>query len=164
MQRRHGTLHSIWIAERATEPLRSVARVRAVPGVGLEGDRYASERGTFSGRPSASSRDVSLIDVATVDDVARATGHDLCPGDLRRNLVVAGLELESLIGAVLRIGAVRLDGTGPCPPCGHLERVLGLDVRPSMRHRGGLRARIVAGGRLTAGSPIEIERPGRSLP
>jgi hypothetical protein len=38
---------SIYIAAAAKEPTRPVAEVKAIPGVGLDGDRYARKQGTF---------------------------------------------------------------------------------------------------------------------
>src|SRR6185312_912602 len=42
-----GTIESIHIAPAATAPTLSVKEARAIPGVGLEGDRYALRLGTF---------------------------------------------------------------------------------------------------------------------
>ena len=42
-----GTLISINIASAAEAPMQSVDEVRAVPGKGLEGDRYFVRQGTF---------------------------------------------------------------------------------------------------------------------
>jgi len=50
-----GIVVSIHLASGATEPMRGVAEARAVPGRGLEGDRYFEGRGTFSGSPDTAS-------------------------------------------------------------------------------------------------------------
>ena len=42
-----GKLDSIFIAAEAKAPMVVMAEVRAVPGSGLEGDRYFLKRGTF---------------------------------------------------------------------------------------------------------------------
>ena len=42
-----GTVESIHIASPAKKPTRAVNQVQAIPGVGLEGDRYANRQGTF---------------------------------------------------------------------------------------------------------------------
>ena len=85
-------------------------------------------------------------------------------GDLRRNLVVSGLDLTALQGARLRIGEVLIEVTGTCPPCGHLDRLLGYDAQVLLHGRGGMRAGVLEGGELVAGAPITIERPPRRLP
>ena len=42
-----GTVDAIYLASAAKAPTNSVASARAIPGVGLEGDRYALKLGTF---------------------------------------------------------------------------------------------------------------------
>lgn len=159
-----GRLESIWIADFATERPRSVDRVRAIPGRGLEGDRYAKGAGTFSRVESGNVRDLTLVASAAVDHLRAATGAELDPGDLRRNLVVDGLDLPALIGAQLRLGPVLIECTGTCPPCAHLDRLLALEACDHLRGRGGLRARIVEGGELVVGSEVRVTKPARTLP
>ena len=43
-----GKVESIFIAKAAEAPMEAVIEVRAVPGAGLEGDRYFLKQGTFS--------------------------------------------------------------------------------------------------------------------
>ena len=43
-----GTVEFIYIASAATGPTHAVNEAHAIPGVGLEGDRYALRVGTFS--------------------------------------------------------------------------------------------------------------------
>ena len=42
-----GTVESIHLASAAQGPMESVAQAAAIPGTGLEGDRYALKLGTF---------------------------------------------------------------------------------------------------------------------
>ena len=42
-----GTIESIHIASAAEATVQSVDQAQAIPGVGLEGDRYAKRQGTF---------------------------------------------------------------------------------------------------------------------
>ena len=144
--------------------MQCVEVVRALPGVGLEGDRYAAGAGTFSSAPTMSVRDVSMVALETLTAVSEGVGRALTPGELRRNLVIEGLELAQYLGATLRIGNVLLECTGHCPPCAHLDRLLGFDAQPLLKNRGGLRARILAGGDLVAGTEIEVVTPPKSLP
>ena len=56
---RHGSVVSIHIAREASAPMESLAAVRAVPGRGLEGDRYFHGHGFYSERPSVGGREVT---------------------------------------------------------------------------------------------------------
>ena len=159
-----GRLESIWIAAAARERPHSVERAVALRGYGIEGDRYAAQAGTFSVGVSASTRDLTLISADAVERVRAAVVDEVLAGDLRRNLVVSGLELTELQGARLRIGEVLIEVTGTCPPCGHLDRLLGYDALVLLHGRGGMRAGVLQGGELVAGAAITIERPPRRLP
>ena len=67
----------MWRRQAAELP-RSVERVRALAGRGLEGDRYSARIGTFSGRPGR--RDVTLIELEKVlEAYARESGRKLSP-------------------------------------------------------------------------------------
>jgi len=59
-----GIVVSIHLASGATEPMRGVAEARAVPGRGLEGDRYFEGRGTFSGSPDT---ELTLVEAEAVE-------------------------------------------------------------------------------------------------
>jgi len=134
--------------------MRSVDEVRAVPGRGLEGDRYFSRGGTYSDRPGPD-REVTLIESESVEALGKDFGVDIGVGDARRNLVTRGVSLNDLVGREFRIGEVRLRGLRLCEPCTHLSSLVGQDVVPGLVHRGGLRAQIVRGGVIRVGDPVE---------
>jgi MOSC domain-containing protein YiiM len=138
--------------------MRTESRIAAIAGRGLAGDRYEQGIGKFSGRFEvvAGARDVSLIDAAAVAQCNALLGSDLSACDLRRNLVISGLNLDALHGAVLAIGDVRLRVIGGCPPCGYLSRLLGMDAVRGLRHLGGARAAILESGVLTVGAVVEV--------
>lgn len=157
-------LHSIWIAPESRIDLQSVPTAIAIADVGLDGDRYARGVGTFRNRPETHGRQLSLIAHESLAALADAAGVELSPGATRRNLVTEGIDLAPLAKARLRIGEVEIECTSTCPPCGHLDRLLGIDTRTPLRNRGGLRARILVGGMLEAGAPIAIVHVPPPLP
>jgi len=55
-----GIVESIYIASEAVEPVKSIPAALAIAGVGLEGDRYALKKGTFS-KPEPD-RELTLIE------------------------------------------------------------------------------------------------------
>lgn len=157
-------LAQIFIAPNRGARMQPCERVFAEAGRGLVGDRYHAGTGTFSGRSElvAGMREVSVIAAEAVHECGRRLDHDLRAADLRRNLVLEGLDPMRLRGHMLQIGSVRLALLGSCPPCGYLSRLLGYDMRRGLAHIGGMRARILVDGMLQSDSPIEIIRAGGS--
>jgi MOSC domain-containing protein YiiM len=151
-----GTLVSIHIAPAPAAAMVSVARVRAVEGMGLEGDRYFLRTGTFA-RKWAPDAEVTLIEVEAIEALSRDYQIDLAPGDARRNLVTRGVALNHLVGLEFRVGAVAFRAHGLCEPCGHLAKVTERKVEGPLKHRGGLRAQILRGGVLTVGDAVAVE-------
>ena len=86
--------------------MQAVAEVLAVPGVGLEGDRYALKQGTFF-KPEPDF-ELTLIEAEAVESAQLEHGLKLVPGDARRNLVTRGASLNSLVGHEFQIGNVRV--------------------------------------------------------
>jgi len=147
-----GTVEAIIVAATAEAPVTIVREARALPGRGLEGDRYELGDGTFgSGRPGSA---LTLIDATVLDELAAAAD---APIDHRRNVVVRGSDLNALVGRTFRIGAVRCEGRRLCEPCAHLNRLNAFDVLRPLVHRGGLRADILTGGVLRVGDEVEAD-------
>jgi hypothetical protein len=144
-----GTVEALVIAATATAPVRAVDAVRARPGAGLEGDRYAAGGGTFaSGRPGSA---LTLVDAAVLDELAAERG---APVDHRRNVVVRGTDLNALVGREFAIGEVRCRGRRLCEPCAHLDRLNAGGVLRPLVHRGGLRADVLSEGVLRVGDRL----------
>lgn len=148
-----GRVESIAIASDAEAAMRSVPAAVAVAGSGLEGDRYAAGRGTFSAR-GGSGRDVTLIEAEAIEAL-NAAGVALGPLDARRNLVVSGLGLDALIGRRFRVGDIECRGARRCEPCAHLERLTVPGALRGLVHRGGLRADLLSGGEIRVGDEVE---------
>ncbi|MBI4540203.1 MAG: MOSC domain-containing protein [Gemmatimonadetes bacterium] len=145
---------SIHITPAAGAAIRSVAEARAVPGKGLEGDRYATGTGFYSGNPRGHD-EITLIEVETIEALARDHAITIGPGDARRNLVTRGVALNHLVGREFRVGEVRLRGLRLCEPCGHLESLTQPGVKSALVHRGGLRAQLLTEGTIRAGDPVQ---------
>jgi hypothetical protein len=144
-----GTVEQLLIAAAATAPVRLVETVTATPD-GLEGDRYAADRGTFaSGRPGSA---LTLVDAAVLEDL----GPDL---DHRRNVVVRGTDLNALVGVTFTLGDATCRGRRLCEPCAHLDRLNGGGVLRPLVHRGGLRADVLAAGTVRVGDALTPNGP-----
>ncbi|HSU14286.1 MOSC domain-containing protein [Longimicrobium sp.] len=148
-----GRVEEIWIAAGARgTPRARVESVRAVAGMGLEGDRNFGRRAAPSAkyRPE---RQVTLIEAEAIDAV-RATGRDFGAADARRNVVTRGVRLNALVGRTFRVGGVVLRGIERCDPCTHLGRLTWRGVVRDLHERGGLRAEILQGGTINTGDEL----------
>ena len=91
-----GIVVSIHLASAATEPMRGAAEAHAVPGRGLDGDRYFEGRGTFSGSPDTYFTLVQAEAVEAVEAVAPEHGLRIDQGEARCNMITAlALKLEA---------------------------------------------------------------------
>jgi len=138
-----GSVVSIHIGE-AGKPLQEVASVAAEAGVGLVGDRYHQQSGTFS-KKNSPDREITLIEEEALIALQREYQVSLTSAEARRNITTRGVPLNHLVGKTFHVGNVVLHGIRLCEPCGHLKKITGKEVE-GLKHRGGLRAQIVSGG------------------
>jgi MOSC domain-containing protein YiiM len=132
----------------------SVNAVHAVPGKGLEGDRYFNQAGALSEKHGPG-REVTLIEIEALEALKRDHEIELDPADSRRNIVTRGVPLNDLVGREFRVGEVTLRGISLCEPCSHLARLTQPGVLPGLVHRGGLRAQILTDGMIRVGDVVE---------
>jgi hypothetical protein len=145
-----GTLESIWIAPLAGAPAIGVAEVRALAGLGLDGDRHVLGTGTFPSKLSGSA--LTLIEAEVCESFAPALEASVH----RRNLVTRGIALDRLVGHEFSIGEVRCRGVRLCEPCVVMQRYADRPILRALVHRGGLRADILGDGMLRAGDPVRV--------
>jgi MOSC domain-containing protein YiiM len=148
-----GSVERIALASSAGEPVRTVEAVRAVPGRGLEGDRYLAGAGTFPTGPPGSA--LTLIEA----EVCEAFTPQLGPDDHRRNIVTRGVALNDLLGHQFALGEVRCRGMRLCEPCTVVQRYAGRPVLRELVHRGGLRADILIAGSIRVGDAVRALTP-----
>jgi MOSC domain-containing protein YiiM len=147
-----GTVESIHIASTAQGPMQAIAQVAAIPGAGLEGDRYELKQGTFY-KPEPD-YELTLIEAESIEALRRDYQVELAAGDARRNIVTRNVPLNHLVGKEFAIGDVRIRGIRLCEPCDHLQKVTGKPVLKGLLHRGGLRAQILTAGTIRVGDVV----------
>lgn len=147
-----GLVEALAVAREREGPMTRVEQATAKAGRGLEGDRYAAGRGTFS-NPHARGVDLTLIEAEALDELALPGGR-LAPADARRNVVTRGIDLDALVGARFRIGEVECLGQRLCEPCAHLQRLTAPGTLRGLVHRGGLRADVLTDGLIRVGDRI----------
>jgi MOSC domain-containing protein YiiM len=151
-----GNVVSIHIAPEAGAPMVSVQDVRAIPGRGLEGDRYFTGRGHYSGKASEAGREITLIEIEAIEAL-EGFGIKITPAESRRNIATQGVPLNHLVGATFRVGTVHLRGTRLCEPCKYLDKLTQPGVMKALIHRGGLRAQILNEGTIRVGYIIRAD-------
>jgi len=70
---------------------------------------------------------------------------------LRRNVIVSGVDLLSLIGCEFEIQGVKFRGTQHCAPCEWMDVAVAPGAKEFLKENGGLRAKILTDGELHLG-------------
>lgn len=118
------------------------AEIELVAGKGVVGDRFFDYEEDYKGQ-------ITFFDQAVVDSVkAKFNLPDLDASAFRRNVVISGLDLPSLIGQRFQIGALEFEGTQESKPCYWMDQACAPGVEEFLRGQGGLRCRILNGGFL----------------
>ncbi len=146
----------VWIGLRPARrgAMTSVKTATADTAGGLVGDRYNGRSGL---------RQVTLIQREHLDAIASHLGLDhVAPEQLRRNIVVEGLNLTALKDHHLRIGTAVLAWTGECHPCSRMEETFGSGGYNAVRGHGGITARVIESGTMAIGDRLE-RLPATSL-
>ena len=138
-----------WIGLRPARraPMRVVEAALAEAGQGLVGDRFSSSRD--------GARQVTLVAAEHLWAIASYLGQDaVAPEQLRRNLVVEGINLSALRNRAFRVGEAVLEWSGDCPPCSRMDDELGAGGYNAVRGHGGITARVVRGGPIRLGDAV----------
>lgn len=140
-----------WIGVAATprSEITVVESVRAEVGSGLAGDHHAK-------RKPGGKRQVTLIQAEHLPVVASLCRGEVQPAQLRRNLVISGINLLSLKNRQFQIGTAILEGTGDCAPCSRMEENLGDGGFQAMRGHGGITAKVIAAGDIRIGDTVSV--------
>jgi MOSC domain-containing protein YiiM len=126
-------------------PLVEVKEVECVSGRGLRGDRFFDYQENYKGQVTFFSMEVfeKLCAQFAIDDKPA--------GVLRRNVIVSGVDLLSLIGKDFEIQGVKLHGTQHCAPCEWMNVAFAPGAQQFLIENAGLRARILSDGKITVG-------------
>jgi MOSC domain-containing protein YiiM len=149
-----GRLAGIARHDRPRGPIETLESVHVSVDGGLAGDfRGAVKPG------GKRKRQVSLIEAGDWASAMADLRADLDWSVRRANLLVEGLDLPQMPGAVIAIGKdVRLEITVECDPCSRMEEIApGLKAVLTPDWRGGALARVLSGGDIAVGDEIRIE-------
>ena len=123
-------------------PVVEVDQAECVAGRGIRGDRFFDFKENYKGQITFFAKEV--FDALRLElNLPQAQ-----PSATRRNVVIAGADLNSLVGAEFEIQGVRFAGVEQRKPCHWMNSVLGPGAEDWLQGRGGLRARILTDGVL----------------
>ncbi|MGJ8677496.1 MAG: MOSC domain-containing protein [Akkermansiaceae bacterium] len=126
-------------------PIEEVDVIDCVAGSGIKGDRFFDFKPDYRGQ-------ITFFDWAIYqrvkDEIVKGT---LNPMAFRRNVIVEGVDLNSLIDQRFKIGDLEFTGSGECSPCYWMDEACAPGTHQFLKGYGGLRARIVQGGKIKRG-------------
>jgi len=146
---REGKVIAVCISRKKGTRKKEVKEGVMVENQGLLGDAHASSR---------THRQVSFLAMESIDKM-RHKGLELSPGDFAENITTLGIDLTSLKpGMLIRVGKealVEITQLGKkCHRGCQIMEITGDCIMP----REGIFARVIKGGKVTAGDSIKIEK------
>ena len=142
-----GRVEWIGIAAKSRAPIEAVDSVELVEGKGLVGDHH--------GKSGRSKRQATIIAKEHIEAIRLFAGiAPIPPEQLRRNIVISGINPNALQGQRFSIGGALLEGTKPCDPCSRMEEALGPGGYNAMQGHGGMCAVVLKSGRISVGDPV----------
>jgi len=143
-----GTVEWIGIRPGKKQDLVSVQSISLDPSYGLENDHYSGRSGN---------RQVTLVQAEHLPVIAGLMQlEQVTPGQLRRNIVIRGLNLLALKDRTFSLGDAVLEYTGLWHPGPRMESTLGAGGYNVMRGHGGITARVIKPGRISIGEKISV--------
>ncbi len=130
-----------------TQPAIELPAIECVAGRGVRSDRFFDYAPDYKGQITFFS--IEVLERLR-DELALPEAR---PEAARRNVLVRGVELNTLVGVEFEVQGVRFLGTEECRPCYWMDGALGPGADSWLRGRGGLRARILTDGVLRLDPP-----------
>jgi MOSC domain-containing protein YiiM len=141
-----GTIKAISISENRGQLKTEVPEANLVSNHGLENDGHAGEWG----------RQVTCLDWASVQKANEEHGLDAGPGDFAENVLIEGMDLSLLtVGSRLRLGTTAILEVTQIGKEDHpsvVTETFGISLLPDE----GLFCRVIEGGLIRKGDPVEI--------
>lgn len=111
-------------------------------GKGIAGDRFFDYKDDYKGQ-------VTFFEYETFLDLReRFAVFDRGPEAFRRNIITAGVDLNTLIGQEFEVQGIRFQGIEEAKPCEWMNRAFCEGAEEALRGKGGLRARVLSSGLL----------------
>ena len=142
-----GKLEAIWIKRAHRGPMDPTTSATLIEGKGVQGNVDRSSR-----------RQVTIIEREVWDALMEETSAYAPPSTRRANLMISGVSLADTRKRVLRIGETRVEIAGETKPCERMEEAVpGLRAAMYPNWGGGAFAKVLSGGEIRVGDPVEFE-------
>lgn len=154
---------AIFTAPDRGKPMVSHPAIKAIKGLGLEGDRYALQKGSWMAKGETvhkKKRNVTLMSSAAMQiaNNLRSFTTSFTMRETRRNVFVDGLDVNVLIGKEFRIGSVLCRGIEYAEPCNRPSTLCKKEGFQGAFHgNGGVNCEILENGIITIGDEIQIQ-------
>ena len=106
-------------------------------GKGIKDDRFE-----FSKYP------ITLLSLEVAEEVCKELELPLALKIFRRNIIISGVHLNSLIGEEFTLGGIKFRGLAHCAPCPWMNAVMKKGAYSLMRGRGGLSVEVLSSGKV----------------
>jgi MOSC domain-containing protein YiiM len=124
-----------------------VAEASLKEGRGIEGDRFFDYKEGYKGQ-------VTFFEYETFLDLRERFGvFDRGVEVFRRNIIVEGIDLNSLIGKKFEAQGIQFQGIEEAKPCYWMEQAFCPGAEEALKGKGGLRAQILSSGTLKVAPP-----------
>lgn len=140
---------ALHVAKGRRLPMRTVERVEVETARGIVGDRYHGSK----------HRQVSVQSQDALDEATELYGADVPAHLTRRNITITDGVVPRQPGALIRVGPVLLEVVRVAAPCKLLDDTIGPGAQHALRHRGGSICRVLEGGPVVVGDPVELDVP-----
>ena len=138
------------IAANNNQPIKEVISIEVLANKGIVGDRHFHD---FNDPYNQ----ISLIESENIDYYNSKYGLNISYIDFRRNIITKGIKLNDLIGKIILIGKVKVEGIDLCRPCKHLSEILKQqNIIKEFLRRGGLRCQILNSSEIKVGDQIKV--------
>ena len=114
-----------------------------VPERGIKDDRF--ENGEYP---------ITFFSLEVADAIKKDLEKEVDIAIYRRNIIISGINLCELIGKRFRIGGLLFEGVAHCNPCTWMDAIITKGTYRLMKGRGGLRAKVVEGGKIALGDAM----------
>lgn len=140
------TVVGLQIAKATRLDMRPVDTIEVETAAGIVGDRYHGSR----------HRQVSVQSLEELAEAEETHGGPLDPVLTRRNITIDTGRVPRTPGHRWTIGPVELEVVRDAAPCKLLDDNLGAGARTAMRRRAGVICRVIEGGTIRIGDPVDV--------